>query len=791
MTSSKGSSTVTSLGGNTAPGDKVSVLLPSGSTQTYTLVVYTAPGSTFSDSTAYEQTIYSVAFGTYSSTVGNTPSHTLTVTIPSTEYQIDFVCGSAINQLEPNQLNDEYGPDSANILYTPQGRLITSGSGGSVSPTLTPTPTPTLPPVTATSTPTSPLTDSAVLSGGYNPTGTIIFYLFAPGTTANYSGTGSVFSDTVTVNGDATYTTAGGTKTGSAVPTVAGTYQWVAVYNSGDGNNIGVHDQGGTAEQETVTGPASPSISTTPSTSSTQCSSSTVLTDKATLSGGANPTGTIVFTLYSPNGTLVNTEMVTVKGDSSYTTPNGYTLPTKGTVTGTYQWDATYTGDANNNAVSDVNDALEQITIGSASPSISTKPSVTSTQCSTSTVLKDTATLSGGDIPTGTITFTLYNPSGTLVNTETVTVNGDSSYTTPNGYTLPTKSTVTGTYQWDAKYSGDGNNNSVSDIGNPNEQVTIGKSSLTLFTTPSPTIVQGGTTATLTDTATLSGGFGETGKITFTLYSPTSKLLDTEYATVNGDGTYTTPTGYSLSASAAPGIYQWDATYAGDGNNIAATDNNDSGEQVVVVSPCCNVQNLSFKVTTPSGKVTTVSDLRGNTAQGDTVTATFTVLSGYYDQISLVSYIAPQSYYSQTSAYLQQVVQDATGTFGPGTHSLTVTLPCSDYQVDLVCGPDITQLGLSPSDSYSPEPPDQCRQRRHDRRQPGRYERRREPDRGDLVLDRLGRPGPDPEAQRRPSATNLGTGSRPSRRTSSAASRARPTPRSPPTSAGCPAPPPR
>ena len=257
VTSAKGPSTVTSLGGNTAPGDKVSVLLPSGSTQTYTLVVYSAPGSTFSDSTAYEQTIYSVAIGTYSSTAGNTPSHTLTVTIPSTDYQIDFVCGSAINQLEPNQLNDEYGPDSANILYTPQGRLITSGNGGSVSPTLTPTPTPTLPPVTSTSTPTSPLTDSAVLSGGYNPTGTIIFYLFAPGTTANYSGTGSVFSDTVSVSGDATYTTAGGTKTGSAVPTMAGTYQWVAVY-CGDGNNIGVHDQGGTAEQETVTGPASP-----------------------------------------------------------------------------------------------------------------------------------------------------------------------------------------------------------------------------------------------------------------------------------------------------------------------------------------------------------------------------------------------------------------------------------------------------------------------------------------------------------------------------------------------------
>ena len=45
--------------------------------------------------------------------------------------------------------------------------------------------------------------------------------------------------------------------------------------------------------------------------------------------------------------------------------------------------------------------------------------------------------------------------------------------------------------------------------------------------------------------------------------------------TVNGDGTYTTPKGYSLPSNAAVGVYQWDATYTGDGNNIAATDNNE------------------------------------------------------------------------------------------------------------------------------------------------------------------------------------------------------------------------
>ena len=51
--------------------------------------------------------------------------------------------------------------------------------------------------------------------------------------------------------------------------------------------------------------------------------------------------------------------------------------------------------------------------------------------------------LSGGYYETGSITFTLYLGS-TLVDTETVPVSGNGTYTTPTGYTLPTTGTVTG-----------------------------------------------------------------------------------------------------------------------------------------------------------------------------------------------------------------------------------------------------------------------------------------------------------------------------------------------------------
>ena len=156
-------------------------------------------------------------------------------------------------------------------------------------------------------------------------------------------------------------------------------------------------------------------------------------------------------------------------------------------------------------------------------------------------------------------------------------------------------------------------------------------------------------------------------------------------------------------SSAASGIYQWDASYSGDGNNNAATDNNDPSEQVWVVTPCCNLQNVAYSVYNPTTMTTTTpADLRGNTQQGDTVSVTFTVPTGDYDQLSLVSYTAPESSYYADDADLQQVYQSVTQVFAPGTHTIgPITLPNSFYQVDFACGSVISTLGLNSNDSYS------------------------------------------------------------------------------------------
>jgi hypothetical protein len=195
------------------------------------------------------------------------------------------------------------------------------------------------------------ISDSAVLSGGRAPTGTITFNLYAAGDTTCST---SLATGTATVTGNGTY----------ASPVVtentAGSYQWVASY-SGDANNKAIADAcGQPAEQVVVTPPPTPTPTPTPSkasptivtTASAACKPTSTtttcpLTDEAVLSGGNSPTGTITFGLY-PSGTTCTTALKTVKatvaGNGSYTSPSVPEL-----ATGSYQWIASYSGDANNN----------------------------------------------------------------------------------------------------------------------------------------------------------------------------------------------------------------------------------------------------------------------------------------------------------------------------------------------------------------------------------------------------------------------------------------------------------
>jgi hypothetical protein len=97
---------------------------------------------------------------------------------------------------------------------------------------------------------------------------------------------------------------------------------------------------------------------------------------------------------------------------------------------------------------------------------------------------------------------------------------------------------------------------------------------------------------------------------------------------------------------------------------------------------------------------TKVTTLNGNVHQGDTVQAFFTVRSGHTAEVSLVSYRAPGATLDPTTESQDVETASQTGTFGPGTYSLTVQVPSSFFQVDFVLGPAIDHFGPAGSNIF-------------------------------------------------------------------------------------------
>jgi hypothetical protein len=194
---------------------------------------------------------------------------------------------------------------------------------------------------------------------------------------------------------------------------------------------------------------------------------SATISDSATLSGGANPQGTITFTVSGPGGPIAScTQTVPVNGNGTYG-------PATCIVThaGTYTWSATYTSSNANNTNASDNGQNESEVVGPANPTLTTQAGATvQLDLSGHATISDTATLSGGANPQGSITFTVSGPGGPIAScTQTVPVNGNGTYG-------PATCIVTqaGTYTWSATYtSSNADNANASDNGaNESEVVT-------------------------------------------------------------------------------------------------------------------------------------------------------------------------------------------------------------------------------------------------------------------------------------------------------------------------------
>jgi hypothetical protein len=300
--------------------------------------------------------------------------------------------------------------------------------------------------------------------------------------------------------------------------------------------------------------------------------------DTSILAGGSAPTGTITFTLYGPDdsscsGTPAFTDTKPVSGNAGYDSADF--TPTE---PGTYRWTADYSGDSNNDpAQSACNAADESVTVSTASPTLTTDASPNTT---IGHQIRDTAQLTQGASPTGTITFRIFGPeddncTGPPVFTSTKTVSGNGGY--PSDKFKPTRP---GIYHWTARYSGDVDNVAVTKpCSSKKESTWVEKASPTLDTTAKLTGA-----GRILDTAKLTGGHQPSGELAFKLYGPgdancSRPPVFTDRVTVSGNGGYQ-PRTFNPTAQ---GTYRFTAVLPGDANNRAArSDCNAAGESVTV-----------------------------------------------------------------------------------------------------------------------------------------------------------------------------------------------------------------
>jgi hypothetical protein len=416
------------------------------------------------------------------------------------------------------------------------------------------------------------VSDTAQLSGGVDPHGTLTFRLFGPNDPSCSSS--PVFTTQQTVIGNGSYRSA------TFTPTRTGTYLWVASY-SGDANNQPAATRcGDSAEQTTViarptllTSSASPPANLT--NGPRVNSAGLAIYDSARLVGGLAPAGAVVFRLFGPNdsdcsGAPIFRSATLVSGDGVYNSARF--IPT---APGIYRWEASYSGDGQNHAAA-------QPGCGVSSENVRVIPRARvrlNTSASSAVTLggaiHDTAHVSGGSDPAGVLTFRLFGPAGSACSgrplfISTVRVAGNDDYRSASF--VPT---ATGQYRWVVSYSGDVSNHSAgpTDCGEGAEVATVRPPDIVpvdpkLSTTAGQQPTGSGS---LFDVAHLAGGIAPSGTITFSLFGPDDQTCSgppafTATAAVTGDGDYRSP------AFAAPveGTYRWLASYSGDAMNAPA-----------------------------------------------------------------------------------------------------------------------------------------------------------------------------------------------------------------------------
>ena len=351
--------------------------------------------------------------------------------------------------------------------------------------------------------------------------------------------------------------------------TEAGAYRWIATYNGDDNNEQAAGGCDDAGETSTVA-KATPTLST----SASDATIGAPIHDTATISGGYNPGGTVTFRAFGPGDTacaisVFESDPIPVSGGTAVS--GDFTPP----ATGAYRWIATYSGNGDNEQFAGgCGDAGETSTVDKATPTLATN----ATDTTIGGTIHDTATVSGGHSPGGTVTFEVFAPGDATCSSplasDDVTL-GTGSAQSPDFTTA-----AAGAYHWIATYNGDDTNNSVAGTcGDTGETSIVAKATPSLSTSATDTTIGG----SIHDTATISGGHGPTGTVSFNAYA----AADASCATpVFSSGLIPVSGGTAVSGDFTPtvaGTYRWKAIYSGDdGNSSVAGNCTDPGETSTV-----------------------------------------------------------------------------------------------------------------------------------------------------------------------------------------------------------------
>ena len=332
--------------------------------------------------------------------------------------------------------------------------------------------------------------------------------------------------------------------------------------------------------------------------------------------------------------------------------------------------------------------------------------------------VSDQAIISGGYSPGGTITWGLYASTDATCKgaasftSSPVNVLGDGTYAPPNSFTT----NAAGTYKWSVVYSGDTANAAVSACGGNQESLTVDQATPGVSTSAS--VLANGS---VTDAATIAGGYDPTGTITYTLYGPsstaecTAQVGQVTTTVTSGNSTYSSP---SITPP-RPGMYWWIANYGGDTNNTPTSNVcGDTGESSIVGAVTPSITTMATPATvTVGGSVADQATLAGGdnatgkitwglyknascsgraiftTSGGGTVTGNSTYTSNSYT-------VANAGTFTWGFSYSGDLNNNAVSACGGPNETVTVslalhpsTLPAATVGQSYNCGTEITASG--------------------------------------------------------------------------------------------------